>query len=442
MEATGGGTLTIQNNTTVTNTGGTIEALSGSTVNLGGTVSGGTITTSGTGTIQSQNGTLDGTVNIPTNAGKLDASTDSLFIQGTLNNTGTIALSSTSCMILNKPSTLTGSGKVTMTSSNCIYGSGNAFTNSSTIEGAGTIGDSNPMPITNTGTILANQSGKTLFVTPDINGFTNTGKLTVNKGATLQIKGLFNNLSNTGTLSSGTYNVTGTLAMQGSIVTNNASLTLTGASAFIENTLTSGNALAGLTSVGSTGTLSLKSGNTLTTSTNLSNAGKITVDPTSNFTVGGTYTQTAGTTTIDGTMNATSVSLQKGSLVGKGTLGGSVTSSAAVTAGDSSSKPGKLTLTGTYTQNSTGTLNISVGGTTAGSFGDLAVSNGVNLGGTLSLKLINNFVPAIGDTFVVLNGSAVSGTFATVKGTSINSGEHFQLNYNPTNVTLSVVSGP
>jgi hypothetical protein len=72
LEATGGGTLQLE---TAVNNSGTIEALSGSTVILGGnfngSVSGGTLTTAGTGTIQSQNGTLDGTVNVPTNAGKL-----------------------------------------------------------------------------------------------------------------------------------------------------------------------------------------------------------------------------------------------------------------------------------------------------------------------------------------------------------------------------------
>lgn len=441
MEATGGGTLTIAGDTTVSNTGGTIAAQSGSLVNLGGTVSGGTLTTSGTGTIQSQNGTLDGTVNIPTNAGKLDASTFDLFIKGTVKNTGTIALTSNSCMILNEPATLAGSGKLTMTSTSCIFGSGNAFTNQSTIEGAGTIGDSNPMPISNTGTILANQANSTLFIVPDATGFTNSGRLTANKGSVLDVNGLFNNLSNAGTLTGGTYSVAGTLGVQGSVLTNNASITLTGAAAEVLNTVNSTNALAELAGNGTAGTLSLQSGQSLTTGTNLSNAGKLTVGTSSKLTVGGSYTQTAGTTTVDGTLTATSVSLQKGPLVGKGTVGGSVTSSASVTAGDSTSKPGKLTLTGSYTQNATGTLNISVGGTAAGTFGDLAVSNGVKLGGTLSITLINSFVPAVGDSFTIVTGSAVSGQFATVKGASINSSEHFQVNYNSTNVTLTVVSG-
>lgn len=437
INASGGGILTTLGNTAIANTGGIIEAQTGSTVNVGGTVSGGTLTTSGTGKIQSENGTLDGTVNTPTNAGTLDASTFDLFLQGTVENTGTIALTSSSCMILSKPATLVGSGRLTMTSTNCIFGSGNAFTNQSTIQGSGSIGDSNPMPITNAGTILANQT-KPLFIAPDASGFTNTGKLIVNKGSTLDINGPFNNLSVTGMLTGGTYLVTGTLGMEGSIVTNNASLTLTGAAQFV-NTLTSTNALAGLATNGSSGTLTLATGQALTTATSLSNAGKLTVQTGSALTVGGSYTQTAGTTTVDGSLTATAVSLQKGSLVGKGTLSGPVTSGTSVTAGDSTTKPAKLTLTGSYTQHQTGTLNISIGGT--GTFGELAVSNGVSLGGTLSIKLVNGFVPAIGDSFTIVTGSAVSGQFATVKGTSINSGEHFEVTYNATNVTLTVVSG-
>jgi len=58
------------------------------------------------------------------------------------------------------------------------------------------------------------------------------------------------------------------------------------------------------------------------------------------------------------------------------------------------------------------------------------------------VSLVNNFVPGIGNTFTILTGSAVTGTFATVNGLSTNSGEHFTIAYHPTNVTLTVVSGP
>lgn len=443
MEASGGGIL--QLDTVVNNTGGTIEAQTGSTViftsNFNGSINGGTLTTSGTGIIESQNGVLDGTVNTPTNAGKLDVKGMNLYIQGAINNTGTIALTGNSCVVLNEPSTLTGSGKMTMASTTCIYGSGEAFTNASTIEGSGSIGDSNPMPITNTGTILANQKSALLIV-PNSAGFTNTGKLLVNNGSTLMIHAPFNSLSSAGTLTSGTYTVTGTLGLPGAVVTNDAAITLTGAAAEIQNTSTGTNTLSALASNATTGTLSLQSGQALATSTNYSNSGKTTVGASSSFTVGGTYTQLAGTTTVYGTVTAPAgFSLEKGSLLGKGTIVSAVTSNASVTAGDSSTKPGKLAITGSYTQQSEGTLNISLGGTAAGTFGELATTNGVSLTGTLSLKLINGFVPAVGDTFTILTGSAVSGTFTTVKGESINSGEHFEVNYNGNSVTLTVASG-
>ena len=440
MEASGGGTLQISN--TVNNTGGVIEALASSTVDLIGTVNGGTLTTVGTGVIQSQNGTLDGTTNIPTNAGKMSLKSFDLFLLGTVNNTGTITLTGNSCIILNKPATLTGTGKILMASTTCIFGAGNAFTNQSTIQGAGTIGDSNPMPISNSGTILANMKSP-LFIVPDVTGFTNTGKLMISPGATLNINGLFNNLSTTGTLTGGTYTVNGTLGMQNSVINNGGSITLTGAAAQILNTSTATNGLAGLASNLAKSVLSLQGGQKLTTNTAFTNTGTTTVGVSSGLTVGSSYTQSGGATTVDGTLTApTGLVLQKGSLVGKGTVAAAVTSHASVTAGDSATKPGTLTVSGSYTQQSTGILNISVGGTAAGQFGDLAVSNGVSLGGTLSIKLINGFVPAIGNSFTIVTGSAVSNQFATVKGASINASEHFQVNYSGTAVTLTVVSGP
>jgi hypothetical protein len=103
--------------------------------------------------------------------------------------------------------------------------------------------------------------------------------------------------------------------------------------------------------------------------------------------------------------------------------------------------PGWTTISGSFTQQAKGVLDIYVGGTTAGTFGDLAVSNGVSLDGVLTIKLVNGFVPAVGDSFTILTGSAISGTFTTVNGTSINSCEQFEVNYTSTAVTLTVVSG-
>jgi fibronectin-binding autotransporter adhesin len=445
MEATGGGTLEIRN--TVNNTGATIEAQTGSAVLLNtGTINGGTLKTTGTGVINSENALLDGTVNVVTNEGLLKASGFNLTLKGTINNTGMIALGKTGgCVALEAPTALTGSGKVTMTSANCFFGfsATNTLTNQNTIAGAGSIGGSNPMGITNSGTILANSTSP-LTIAPDATlGFTNTGKLIANKGSVLNIAGLFNNFSGT-TLMGGTYSVAGTLEFQNvNIVTNAANLTLTGATAQILNSSTNSSALADMAANTTAGSLSLQGGQVLSTATNFSNAGKTTVGAGSGFTVGGSYTQTAGTTTVDGTLTApTGLILQKGSMLGKGTLAAAVTSAASVTAGDSASKPAKLTVTGSYTQDSKGTLNISIGGTAVGSFGQVAVSNGVSPGGTLVIKLVNGFVPVVGEMFKIVTGSAVSGQFATVKGLSINASEHFEIGYTATAVTLTVVSGP
>jgi hypothetical protein len=113
-----------------------------------------------------------------------------------------------------------------------------------------------------------------------------------------------------------------------------------------------------------------------------------------------------------------------------------------VVAGDATTKAGKLTVTGSYTQNATGLLDIAIGGTTVGSqYSQLKVSNGASLNGTLNISLINGFVPAIGATFTILPASAITGTFSTVHGLSINSTEHFNINYGLSAVTLTVAPG-
>ena len=138
----------------------------------------------------------------------------------------------------------------------------------------------------------------------------------------------------------------------------------------------------------------------------------------------------------------TGLTLEKGTLLGKGTVAAAVTSAGAVTVGDSATKAGLLTVTGSYSQESTGILDVAVGGTTAGSqYSQLAVSNGVSLGGTLNIKLIGGFTPAIGDRFTIVTGSAVTGQFTKVNGTNIGSSAHFEVSYTSTAVTLTVGSG-
>jgi hypothetical protein len=469
MEASSGGTLDLVTN--VTNTGGTIEALPGSGTSAGGTVTlatvtvtGGTLKTRGSGVnagnMISTNSTFNGIVN----AGTLQvADNTETFLQGNITNTGLIKLLSTSqgsnLRIIGNV-TLSGKGSLNMLANTFVWGastSNEILTNRSTIQGAGNIGNGF-MGLVNQGTIFANQTTP-LTIRTNSNAFNNKGKLSVAKGSILDITGgPFLNFSGT-TLNSGTYLVTGTLQFDNAnIVTNAANITLSGTSSQIIDQ-SSHNALASFATNASSGGFTLSGGQSLATGA-FSNAGGMTISKGSTFTAGGSgYTQTGGTTTVDGTV-ATSgltsfrsgdllqvaagpINIQGGSVFGTGNLSASVNSSGVITPADSAAKTGILTITGAYTQNPAGTLDINIAGTSAGTqFDQLAVTGIASLGGTLNIGLLNGFVPAVGSTFQILTASSVSGKFATVNGASISSSEHFVVKYSANNVTLHVVTGP
>ncbi len=449
LEASNAATFEIQN--TVNNAGGTITAQDGSSVVLdsAGTISGGTLTTVGAGSFTGQNGTLDGSTSPVTNQGQINVPVgDNLNTKGTIINNGSIMVAAPlGNLALAGSTTLAGSGQVVMSPGSGVLGSsGFTLTNQSTISGAGNIG-SGQIGIINKGNIVAtNPSSNTpLMINPGIAGFSTTGgTLAANAGCALTIgaSGPFKNLAKN-TLMGGTYLIAGDLQIPGAnIVTNSAKITLIGTGGEIVNSSSNTNALANLATNSGSGLLSLQSGQTLSIAGNLANSGTVTVGVNSGLGVGGSYTQNNGTTTVDGVLAAPAgFTVQKGKVFGAGTISASVSSSGSVTAGDSASKPTKLSV-GSYAQSSTGTLNIAIGGTTAGStYGQLASSNGVSLGGTLNLTRIHGFLPKIGETFTIITGTVVTGQFATVNGLAINASEHFEVNYGATAVTVQVVSG-
>jgi len=82
------------------------------------------------------------------------------------------------------------------------------------------------------------------------------------------------------------------------------------------------------------------------------------------------------------------------------------------------SSPGRLTVSGDYTQTAAGTLVTEVEGSSPGSSLDqLAVSGTATLGGTLDIQ--NDFSPSPGDSFTILTYGARSGEFATINGLGI-----------------------
>ena len=288
-------------------------------------------------------------------------------------------------------------------------------------------------------------SGGSNFTTAG--NFTNNGALTVGSGSKFDVNGNLSNFSGT-TLTGGTYAITGTLQFNGAnIVNNDAKITLIGVNSKIVDQ-TGANGLAGFANNATAGSFTLAGNRTFTTAGRFTDAGALKVSKGSTFTVGanGSYTETGGSSTVDGTLTTTGsgkINITSGSVFGNGgTFSGNVISDGTFNVGDAIKKAGQLAITGFYTQSSGGILPIDIGGTTAGTLYDqLNISGAATLGGTLNLDLINNFTPTLGTTFDIMNFSSETGTFATINGTKINQNEHFKVTVNATNVMLDVVPG-
>jgi hypothetical protein len=107
--------------------------------------------------------------------------------------------------------------------------------------------------------------------------------------------------------------------------------------------------------------------------------------------------------------------------------------------------PGIFTITGNYAQTTsvgTGTLNIDLAGTTAGTgYDQLNISGSATLAGTLNINLAPGYIPNVGDSFTILTFASSTGGFSTINGLLFDMNtRRFNVQYNSTNVTLTVVS--
>jgi hypothetical protein len=58
------------------------------------------------------------------------------------------------------------------------------------------------------------------------------------------------------------------------------------------------------------------------------------------------------------------------------------------------------------------------------------------------VNLVDSYEPEMGDTFTIVTGASITGTFDTINGLVIGNGKQFDVIYNATDVTLEVVAGP
>jgi len=154
------------------------------------------------------------------------------------------------------------------------------------------------------------------------------------------------------------------------------------------------------------------------------------------------YTQTAGSTTVDGTLELDAggdVMLQSGVLGGTGTVEASVLNPGGTVAPGSSA--GTLTVQDAFDQSGGGTLSIELEGADPGQFDVLAVGATAVLGGTLEVIVGDGFTPSAGESFVVLTAAQVLESFDSVVTQNLPAGFEVAVFVNDDNVTVVLACG-
>ncbi|MFO0962962.1 MAG: hypothetical protein U0625_08665 [Phycisphaerales bacterium] len=179
------------------------------------------------------------------------------------------------------------------------------------------------------------------------------------------------------------------------------------------------------------GTIAAAGGSYYIYSGTFHNAGQVNIDPGYGITIESNWWQTAGKTTVNGSLTSYgSVVLDGGVLAGAGNVNAPVANNAGTVAPGNS--PGILS-TKDYAQGVAATLSVEIGGTSPGTGYDcLSVLGPASLSGTLSVARINGFVPTEGQVFTVLvcTGGR-TGTFQSVQ-----SCDNIELIYGANSVSL------
>jgi hypothetical protein len=170
------------------------------------------------------------------------------------------------------------------------------------------------------------------------------------------------------------------------------------------------------------------------------NTGWLVVAAQCTFSTDQVYTQGAGgsLTLRNGTLlGKNGVTIQAGSITGLGTIQGNVLSNGIISP-RGSGKTGIIRIVGNFSQAGGGTVQIDIGGLSAGDgFDQLQVTGTVTLDGRLDVKLTNGFQPQAGAVFEVITFASQTGTFSTMTGDI----GLFDVAYNTDDVTLITKSG-
>ena len=155
----------------------------------------------------------------------------------------------------------------------------------------------------------------------------------------------------------------------------------------------------------------------------------------------GSYTQTAGTTDLNGggLEFSSPAQILGGQLLGSGTINGSVVNIGGLLSPGRS--PGSIILNGDYTEGTAGALLFELGGLAGGQFDFLDVNGTASLGGTLEISLLDGYHPMLGDSFRVMDFNSRTGDFDSIQVLGA-SGFQFTTEYNADSLTLVTEAVP
>ncbi len=379
--------------------GATFNVAQGATLDLTGGQSvtySGTLTGSGSGTVQFSTGTLTVglgglTLDFPSNlfqwtGGNLDASGETVTNMGTIN--------------------LSGSSEAAFYADDYLNA---ALDDYGTIVQTGTGNFGIQSDISSTGTLMIEPGGLYLIESNsgvnNVFGFSvidNAGTIEKTAGSGTSKLAVNGPLINTGTIEADA----GTLSLDPSTFSQVSG-----------ETLTSGtwNALNG-------SSLAFPSGTTITTNQ-------------ANITLGGSGATIAG---IQGlSANSGSLSLTSGASF---STTGDFSNTGSLTIGAGST----LAVNGNYSQGSSASLTIGIGGSSSGNnFGQLNVTGSATLAGSVNLTTASNFTPAVGDNFPIVSYNSETGG-NSLSFTGVNSGaiSILQPEIGPINILLATVTSP
>jgi hypothetical protein len=284
-----------------------------------------------------------------------------------------------------------------------------------------------------------------------------SGQLTVGAGTLFRVAPGFT-MTNfaSGVFTGGGFGIAGTLQFDNAAIqTVSNSLSLNGPGTHIINQFGQ-DAFSLLNRVDTQGNLSVLNGQHLSIPS-LSLSGRLGIsvggfDAPTTVTVAGNLAQDpSGVLDLDGGVLEVGGTLTLGgSVTGSGTINGNAVLNGVLSPGHSA---GLLSIAGQLMLGSGSTVQIELGGLEAGSSydqiaiapggalpGQLVFQNG--LAGTLSVSLINGFVPAVGQTFDVALYSAASGQFASYAGLDLGNGLSLEPHYLSDRLELVVVPAP